>query len=184
MSITSRVAFLLVVVGVGFTVWDYSVWRRAEYGKFGQGPAQVAPAQKLASPVQSEWAGVRWSVPVGWNLSLAGAAGGDRAEVAKMQDGQSKITIFMQNYTGNLIGAAEEEVSRRARVALSREREYLNTEFTHAVVLTWEEKDDIIQAALLAEKGKLVIVEAVAPTSAWAALEPTFDAVYRSVILF
>ncbi len=185
MSIASKLVIIVVTVGVAITIVDYVSWRQAEFGRLGQGAnvAQPPPPLALTRVYQSDWAGVRWSTPGEWKVNLIDVGQvGQRAEVAGIDGGPAQVTVWVEKYEGDLIGAAETETARLP--TLVRERQYLNTDQVHAVILTWVEGDRIYQRALFTGGQKLVVVEAAAATSAWSAFEPTFWQVYRSVVLF
>ena len=192
MSIPSKVVVVLLVAGAAFSLWDYLQWRQAEQGKYGQGPAATPVAQpaQLVPPVRVNWAGVRWSPPQGWQMTtvshdqsfLASLSGSVRVEVSKLTNSGVETDVLVQKFTGNLVDAAEAEVKNLP--ALSREREYLNTDHSHAVVLTWIAGSQTWQRVLFVAGERLIIIQSQASTSAWLTYEPTLRKIYQSVVLF
>lgn len=193
MSIASKIAILLVALGVGFTLWDYSNWHQAEYGRYGQGPEANQPTptpQALANPVQITWAGLRISPPNGWQIIpvsqepdfLLTLPLNQRVEVAKITGQDAAITVWLEPTEKGLTLAVDEEV--QALPKLARERDYFNTDDVSVTVITWQQDQLTKQWAMLVYKGKLVVIEAQAATSVWNSFEPTFWDVYRSVVVF
>lgn len=189
MSIASKVVSALVLVGMVVSVRDYLGWRRGELAHFGQGPAEASPLptpQNLAGVWQSDWAGLRLTPIQNWDFQPVSHQPNysidRREEVASLDGNDASLSIWVQNYTGNLINATETEEVGLPK--LVRERQYLNTDQVHAAILTWTDRELTLQRAVFVEKGKQVIIEAQAPTSVWNAYEPTFWALYESVRLF
>lgn len=101
---------LLLVVGIGFSIWDYRSWRKEETRNFGQGPGSTSVA--LTRIYQNDEWGVRLKYPEGWDIEK---------------------TVRFERTEKNLPDIVDEEVARIGK--LDHEPDHPDTDIT---VLTWE----------------------------------------------
>lgn len=193
----------LLILGMGFTVWDWRNWREEETGKFGHGyEEQLAPAAELDKLYQNEIAGVRVKYPRDWTVSenskfkilntnqiqiLENMVNlGERAVVAEWP-GFMKLSV--ERVERGLPDLADAEVRKLARAGhgLSKEREYLGAQETGVTLLTWETLDEnrevvVAQRAMAVEKGTLVVMDVEMLRTEWLNWARTFEAVWKSLV--
>ena len=150
---------LLLVIGVGITVWDYRQWRSAETAKYGQGWGDIdKPALALTSMYQDEGGGLRMRLPAGWS--------------------QEMFKIATRTETRNLTDLVDERgIDERAYIA-GRKIDW--------TVLTWSEELSGGNANRRQEiwgkiGNKVIVISVVVPEGEWGEVRKTLEEVYRNI---
>ena len=132
---------LLLIAGVGFTLWDYKNWRWEETHKFGQGgqaTSEFLPAMKLEGVFSNRIRGVRIKYPKSWDVG----------EMEFREPfGRAKVSIKVKKDTANLSDIADSKA-----FGVTRERDYLDANGLAVIILTWDGESQVKQVAL-AKKG-------------------------------
>ncbi|KKU01650.1 MAG: hypothetical protein UY06_C0052G0005 [Candidatus Amesbacteria bacterium GW2011_GWA2_47_70] len=176
MSIPNRPLLLVVgsllIVGIGFTVWDYKLWRIEETKNYGQGWEEnkgVAPAQKLAGVYTNKLLKFRIKYPQDWEA---------KDMTFSEPFGRAKITVTVEKDTRDLPIIADEMAG-----GITRERNYINTESASLVILTWAGVKETKQVALAKKEDRLYKIEIICESGIWKAWSATFEEIYRSLVL-
>jgi hypothetical protein len=185
---------VLLVGGIGFTVWDYKNWRYLETSNYGQGNPDeqgILPASSLALPYVSNHGRFRVKYPTGWNIrenpiysqnvKSPPPVSASRVEIVSFEDvdKRARITIYLEKVNAGLTDLADQEA-----VDISRDRQYLSSANSNLTVLTWEKDEMFIQKALVVKDDTLAIIESTSPLSSWKSYVRTFESVYQSWVWF
>ncbi|TSC87922.1 MAG: hypothetical protein G01um101416_237 [Microgenomates group bacterium Gr01-1014_16] len=102
---------LLLVVGVGFSVWDYKSWRREEIREYGKGPKINVQSSmfnvQLTEIYQNDELGIRLKYPADWEIEK---------------------NLKIEKSGKNLPDLVDEEVARLGK--LDREPDHVSTNVT------------------------------------------------------
>lgn len=119
MTIISRLIIgMLLVVGIGYSIYDFKQWRYEETHAFGQGPSDNLKFEILNFKwmmYQDNLLGIRFKYPE--NVKIG-----------------EQIKFKVENTNENLIDIVDREAKKIAEMA---ERKYVNTERASITVLTW-----------------------------------------------
>lgn len=190
-------AAMLLAGGVGYSVYDYRVWRKAELGNFGHGYNDyLEPAMRLTKLYQNPVMGVRIKYPEGWkaqeNDKLPFTRKGITAQ--SLLSGKGKVviatwdpflTLSMEQSKMNVNDYAEKEIAAlvKSGKSLARERSFVRTEVVDWIIFTWKEEGKIRQRAVTIRNGAAIVLDARAGEGEeWNKLEKTFDEIYRSLV--
>lgn len=158
---------LLLLVGIGYSIWDYKKWRWEETRAFGQGPEESAKSEVLSAKLiiyQNGVVGVRIKYPEGLQINEGSrfkvqdsikmgfenlVRMGERVEVVNFGD---KVRVSVERTELGLSDASDREAGR---IELTREWDYINTEKLSITILTWAEG----QRALAKIGEKLIVID-------------------------
>lgn len=163
---------LLLIAGVGFTLWDYKNWRWEETHKFGQGgqaTSEFLPAMKLEGVFSNRIRGVRIKYPKSWDVG----------EMEFREPfGRAKVSIKVKKDTANLSDIADSKA-----FGVTRERDYLDANGLAVTILTWDGESQVKQVALAKKGDRLVMIEIICESGAWKIFSKTFEAMYRTLVV-
>lgn len=163
---------LLLIAGVGFTLWDYKNWRWEETHKFGQGgqaTSEFLPAMKLEGVFSNRIRGVRIKYPKSWDVG----------EMEFREPfGRAKVSIKVKKDTANLSDIADSKA-----FGVTRERDYLDANGLAVIILTWDGESQVKQVALAKKGDRLVMIEIICESGAWKIFSKTFEAMYRTLVV-
>ena len=163
---------LLLIVGVGFTLWDYKNWRWEETHKFGQGgsaTSEFLPAMKLEGVFSNRIRGVRIKYPKSWDVG----------EMEFREPfGRAKVAIRVKKDTANLSDIADSLAG-----GVTAERDYIDAQGLAITILTWTGDKEVRQVALAKKGDRLVTIEVTCESGAWKIFSKTFEAMYRTLVL-
>lgn len=157
---------LLLLAGIGYSVWDYKKWRWEETRAFGKGPEESAKSEVLSTKLiiyQNGVVGIRIKYPEGFKINENPkfevlnpkqkfedvVRMGERVEVVNFGD---KVKINVERTDLGLSDASDRETGR---IELARERDYINTEKLSITILTWAQG----QRALAKIGEKLIVID-------------------------
>jgi hypothetical protein len=169
----------LVIIGVGFTFWDYIQWRHEELDRYGQGWKDLeAPAMQLEQMYQSKLLGVRLRLPAGWKIEDEGR----KIEV------EGIMTVTITTSQEGLTDLVNSEVAKlkASGKELAWEREYVTTEKMDMTVITWQEelpggRAQLKQRVMGKMRDKLIRLEVAVPEEEWGKYEKTFWEIYKNL---
>ena len=158
---------LLLLMGIGYSVWDYKKWRWEETHAFGKGPEEDSRLKTQDSRLiiyQNSVVGIRIKYPEGLQISEGSrfkvqgsikmgfenlVKEGERVEVVSFED---KIKMSVERTDLGLSDASDREARM---IELTRELDYINTEKLSITILTWAGG----QRALVKMGEKLMVID-------------------------
>lgn len=188
---------LLLVIGVGWSVRDYKLWRNAELDKYGHGYGEEIPPLILGNLYENQFWGVRIRYPGGWIVDEADEfvdLPPKKRQADLLAIGQRKPVVWLgknvklsvERVKISLVDLAnrEEGVIKNKQPEMVKEREYINTEEVNVIYFTWKEGGIMHQRAMTSEGDKMIVVDSDTIESEWKSLEPTFREMYKSLVMF
>ena len=181
-SIAYVIVAALLVFGICFSIWDYRDWWKIERERYGQGPQEgqgLSPAGKLVGPVASSFGKFRLRVPESWDKL-------ESKEVLRFKHPFAQrgvyptLTAWSEKTQLDLPQATDAEAKK---YTLTQELDYINTDTTSIVVLTWTDGELTKQQAMAKKNDRLVKIQTSCLTSEWKIYANTFWEVYRSLVL-
>ncbi|MEK9201318.1 MAG: hypothetical protein AAB909_05100 [Patescibacteria group bacterium] len=154
---------VLLIIGVVFSIRDYKIWRSEETRYYGQGVrANIGPKPETLKPeviYQNNLVGLRIKHPTDWQIVVNpdvvpdGKKNfetffriGERIEIVDLG---GKIKISLERSEKNITDFSDWEASKHA---MSREKEYINTDHMSGIVLTWKLGGSERQTAIVHKK--------------------------------
>ncbi len=165
---------LTLVVGTVLSFRDYRAWRVAEMANYGHGsPTEsgFAPAQDLGLPFESPTWRFRIKPPLGWQIDT------DYQGLVKFVDPSGQVQIALTEQMANSDLTTE---ANRLATDITEDRQYLTVNGSSITVLTWVGPEIATQKAVLLHRGRLIVITATCPISAWKTYAKTFWSVYQS----
>jgi hypothetical protein len=156
------VGVCLLVLGIGFTFWDYREWKVAEMARYGQGWGDVdKPAQELNSMYQDMGVGVRLRLPSSWNASM--------------------FKISSRTEPRNLTDVVDERA-----LQIKANRAYIAGNKIDWTVLTWNEElpggNANVRQEIWGKIGnKLIVIGVVEPEGSWGEVRKTLEEIYKNI---
>lgn len=181
MSITKRtlliVVSLLLIVGVGFSFWDYKNWRHIEKDRYGYGPKEAEKweeARLLDKLFESQKGRWRLRYPGGWTLE-------ERIGEIKIIEPEGEVVMVIKTRP---INKSLPDVADEIGMGASRDREYVKGEQGEGVtILTWDGDNYIEQKAISEKSGKLVEISVVGKKENWKDWTLTVQEMYKSLVI-
>lgn len=170
---------ILIIAGVGYTVWDYQQWKHAEFDLYGQGvatPIPFEPSLPLTQVYSPELGPFRIKFPTGWIVVSNPKNPGFVTAKEPSNKAQIKVTVTKSKMT--LADNADREAD-----GVTRDRDYVAVGANTFTILTWE-RTQTVQKALAMNGDNLMIIEVTCDASLWPVYAQTFDSVYRGVVWF
>lgn len=182
-SIPYVLAAALLAFGISFSIWDYKNWWKIEHERYGQGPQEgqgLSPAGNLVGPYASSLGKFRLRAPENWDR-IATKEGLRFRHPFAQRGIYPTIEASFEKAELDLPQTTDREAKKHT---LTQELDYINTDTTSMVVLTWTDGELTKQLAMAIKNDRLVKIQASCLTSEWKIYANTFWEVYRSLVLF
>jgi hypothetical protein len=183
---------IILIGGVAFSIQDWRQWKQIELANYGKGESTIVypTASPLGRLYSHSWGKFRIKYPLGWTVTenklyieskqnKPTLNSGERVELVKFEspDTSAKVTVWMESGLGVDLPA----FINREGEGVSRDREFINTDYANMTILTYE-KNPVRQMAISSKGDRILIIETNTDSVAWVRYAQTFLSVFRSLV--
>ncbi len=193
MRILLLMGMLMVLAGgIVFSIQDWRQWRHIELDKYGQGTGQIAypTASPLGRLYSHSLGKFRLKYPQNWTITENKQFTdpktakfplflGQRVQLVSFDSPESTARIIVWEESAQ--GIDLPNFINHESQGVTKDREFVNTDFANMTVLTWE-NSSVRQLAISAKGDRILLIEVLSDKDAWIKYAQTFTKVFQSLV--